>query len=87
MHTSRRGAALVAAGAAAVAFAGLVLGDTRTSRAQAVPPSVVLAPHKAVYDFALARAAAGGVSEMTGRMVYELTGSPCEGYADDALRH
>jgi hypothetical protein len=48
--------------------------------AQATPPRVVLAPHKAVYDFSLARAAGGGISEMNGRMVYELTGSWCDGY-------
>lgn len=41
---------------------------------------VVLAPHRAIYDFTLARSSAGGVSDMTGRMVYELTGSPCDGY-------
>lgn len=38
-------------------------------------------PHRAVYDISLVRATPGsGISEMTGRMVYELEGSACEGY-------
>ena len=48
--------------------------------AEAVPFS----PHRAVYEITLARTTAGsGVSEMTGRMVYELTGSVCEGYTQN----
>ena len=81
MRTSRRHSVLFAAGllVAVASLAVAVLPLVPRANAQAVPPQVVLAPHKAVYDFALARSAAGGVSEMTGRMVYELTGSPCEG--------
>lgn len=42
---------------------------------------VPLAAHRAVYDITLDKAKAGaGVSELAGRMVYELTGSVCEGY-------
>ncbi len=45
---------------------------------------VHFAPHRAVYEFTLARTGAGsGVSEMTGRMVYELTGSACEGFTQN----
>lgn len=41
----------------------------------------VLAPHRAVYDITLDRSRGGsGVSDMAGRMVYELSGSECEGY-------
>jgi len=41
----------------------------------------VLAPHRAVYEITLDRARGGsGVSDMFGRMVYELTGSECAGY-------
>lgn len=40
-----------------------------------------LAAHRAVYDITLDKAKSGaGVAELTGRMVYELTGSACEGY-------
>lgn len=44
--------------------------------------TVVLSPHRAVYDVSLVRAQGGsGISEMTGRLVYELTGNPCIGYS------
>ena len=52
-------------------------------QALATPPAHarVLAPHRAVYDITLDRSRGGsGVSDMSGRMVYELTGSECEGY-------
>lgn len=49
--------------------------------AVAAPP-VVLTPHRAVYDITLDRAAGGsGIADMTGRMVYELTGNVCTGYS------
>lgn len=41
---------------------------------------VGLAPHRAVYDFELSKSGANSVTEMRGRMVYELTGSTCEGF-------
>jgi EipB-like len=46
--------------------------------------SVVFAPHRAVYEITLLRAVAGsGVVDMSGRMVYELGGSSCEGYTQN----
>jgi hypothetical protein len=40
-----------------------------------------LAPHRAVYDLALDQATErSGITGLTGRMVYEFNGSPCEGY-------
>lgn len=48
--------------------------------ARAAEP-VGLAAHRAVYEITLDKAKAGGsVTDLTGRMVYELTGSACEGY-------
>jgi hypothetical protein len=42
---------------------------------------VHLAPHRAVYDISLERTSPGsGVADMTGRLVYEITGSTCEGF-------
>ena len=44
--------------------------------------TIKFAPHRAVYDITLGRAAPGsGVSEMTGRLVYEFRGGACEDYA------
>ena len=41
-----------------------------------------LTPHRAVYDMTLHRAAGGsGFADMSGRMVYELTGNACIGYS------
>lgn len=80
-----RVAALVTIPASAMAIV-----HAATSAASAAPPvvstaqAVHLAPHRAVYDVALDRSAPGsGVSEMSGRMVYELTGSTCEGYTQN----
>ena len=40
-----------------------------------------LAGHRAVYDLALGEASdRSGITGLTGRMVYEFNGSPCEGY-------
>lgn len=50
----------------------------------AAAPEVRFAPHRAVYDIRLVSAASGaGVASMTGRMVYELSGSHCEGYTQN----
>ncbi len=43
--------------------------------------TVKLTPHRAVYDMALEKSKPGsGVSGIRGRMVFEFTGSTCEGY-------
>lgn len=63
--------ALLAAGAQ------LALAQT----AVALPNTINLAPHRAVYEMALGKARSGsGVSAIRGRMVFEFTGSACEGY-------
>lgn len=49
----------------------------------AVPATAapLLAPHRAVYDLALDKASdRSGITGLSGRMVYEFNGSPCEGY-------
>lgn len=44
--------------------------------------AAVQAPHRAVYDLSLSRASQGsGVNGVDGRMVFEVTGSACEGYS------
>lgn len=45
---------------------------------------VSLAPHQAVYEISLERAStASGITEMSGRMVYEIAGGTCSGYTQN----
>ncbi len=45
---------------------------------------VNFAPHRAVYDISLKRAAPGsGIAGLSGRMVFELNGSACEGFTQN----
>ena len=69
-------------GAVPVALA--VLAPWSVASSQVAGQGIVLAPHRAVYDMTLAEARGGaGVTQVTGRMVYELTGSACEGYTQN----
>ncbi len=69
----RVGSRLVAASLVWIAATGEV--------PSAAADTPALAPHRAVYDISLVDARPGaGVAELTGRMVYELTGSACAGY-------
>ena len=79
MHPTSRLAAL-AAGAA------LQLASTPS---WAGAQHVVLAPHRAIYEMTLAEARGGaGVTAVSGRMVYEPTGSGLRGlHAEHAVRH
>ena len=55
-----------------------------TGPARAAGEDILLAPHRAVYEMSLATARGGtGVTAVSGRMVYELTGSVCEGYTQN----
>jgi hypothetical protein len=52
-----------------------------TSGAMAeVAPGVSLAPHRAVYDLSLADSS-NSIQSAMGRVVYEITGTACDGYA------
>ena len=45
---------------------------------------VVMVPHRAVYDMTLATTRSGSsVTDVQGRMVFEITGSACEGYTQN----
>jgi len=68
-------------GAAVLAAVVLVVPQARPA-AHASPAGVDFQPHRAVYDITFDHATPGsGVADMSGRMVYELTGSECGGYA------
>jgi hypothetical protein len=63
-----------------VLLAGLLASFPVAAGADPAP----FAPHRAVYELSLADSTAGsGVSGVTGRMVYELNGSSCEGYTQN----
>ena len=61
-----------------------LLAGWQTGPARAAGEDVLLAPHRAIYEMSLATARGGtGVTAVSGRMVYELTGSACEGYTQN----
>jgi EipB-like len=76
---------------ATMAIAGLALASAfampcwaQTPAAQTKGAAELLAPHRAVYEITLDQTrSGGGITDMSGRMVYELTGSVCEGYTQN----
>lgn len=76
----------IAAGLRRVTFcaavAALAVGSGISGVSAETP--VPFAPHRAVYDITLLKSAPGsGVSDLNGRMVYELSGNSCEGYTQN----
>jgi envelope integrity protein B len=74
-------------GYAALALLTLA-GSASIDPAAADPATTVdlapFAPHRAVYELSMGDSSAGsGVTGVTGRMVYELKGSPCDGYTQN----
>lgn len=69
------------AGAGRIAAAGL-LGTTFLAQPVLADAVDDLLPHRAVYDLTLVEASErSGISAMNGRIVYEVTGSRCEGFS------
>jgi hypothetical protein len=70
---------MISRGRVFAGLSGLLLAGTGLSaNAQGLSG---LVPHRAVYNLELADASErSGISSMFGRMVYEFTGSPCDGY-------
>ncbi len=63
----------------AVGFAAMAVGRP----AAAAPPAdtVLLAPHRAVYDLKLARSSGShGLEAVRGRILYDFSGNACDGY-------
>lgn len=66
----------------AALLAALALSASAPSKAAGEP--IVMVPHRAVYEMTLANARGGSsVTQVSGRMVYELVGSACEGYTQN----
>jgi EipB-like len=62
---------------------GAVLGAAPVAAAPPGSP-IVMVPHRAVYDMTLGEARSGSsVTDVQGRMVFEITGSSCEGYTQN----
>lgn len=79
-HALVFGAGLLAGFNVSVSADGLM--HMPSAHAAAPTGAVSFAPHRAVYDITLKDAAVGsGVAELSGRMVYELSGSSCDGYS------
>lgn len=69
----------VALGALAVSLPG---SAQRAAPPAPAPAQMQLQPHRAIYDFTLGTVRSDkSVSGLSGRMVYEFTGSACEGYS------
>ncbi len=69
------------AGLGAALLCAALLYALAGQAAWAAGESVTLAPHRAVYELSLSASRSGtSMTSVAGRMVYDLTGSPCEGY-------
>src|SRR5687768_14468180 len=61
--------------------AAILAGATPSSSLAAPADGVVLAPHRAIYDLKLATSNGNrGLSGIQGRILYDFSGSSCEGY-------
>lgn len=68
--------------AASALALGAVVASLVDASAVPIAKEVVFAPHRAVYDLSLDNTNSGsGVAGVNGRIVYELSGNACEGYA------
>ncbi len=69
---------------AAAMSAAMLATPISNSQAQVGGSAVQFRPHRAVYDISFDHATPGsGVADMTGRMVYEMTGTKCGEYAQN----
>ncbi|MGH6815619.1 MAG: cell envelope integrity EipB family protein [Hyphomicrobiaceae bacterium] len=74
-HCLYRAGPVLAAGLAMLS--SLALQPARTAPAD----EIVLVPHRAIYDLRLEKTRPGaGVSDLSGRLVYEIQGNACVGY-------
>jgi hypothetical protein len=63
-------------------LAGVALaGSFVAQRARAVTPAVEFVSHRAVYDLTLAQSRGNSTVAARGRILYDFSGSACEGYA------
>lgn len=65
---------------AATALGAAVVTPALAGPALGAGMAVTLVPHRAIYEMSLAEAGSGGIEDITGRLVFEITGNDCEGY-------
>ncbi len=66
----------------AICLATLLSLSTTPAPALVLPEIAEMTPHRAVYDITLGDAkSSAGISDVKGRLVFEFTGSTCEGYS------
>lgn len=79
--TNRHACVALAALGCLAAAAGIDLALAQ-QRKEAREPAVAFVPHRAIYEFTLGSVRTEkSVTSLTGRMVYEFTGSTCEGWS------
>ncbi len=79
---NRAGAAFNAGAALAIMALAALPWPASALHAGAALKDVVFVPHRAIYDLSLDGSKSGsGVAGVNGRIVYELSGNACEGYA------
>ena len=72
--------------AAPLAVLGVALAASSVLPSHAAPAKgpIVMVPHRAVYDMSLGETRTGSsITDVQGRMVFEITGSACEGYTQN----
>jgi hypothetical protein len=77
-------AAMTAVASIAALWAPAASSAAPVTVATEVTSPTTFVPHRAIYQLEIDRAAAGsGISDVNGRIVYELTGSACEGFTQN----
>ncbi len=84
MKTGMKTGVPVAKRVAAVGSTLLALMSAAPAMAASPGAPIVMVPHRAIYDMVLGEARSGSsVTDVQGRMVFEITGSSCEGYTQN----
>ncbi len=77
-------AALTVVANRAPTLAGHSLQKAQPPKQDARSDAIIFHPHRAVYEVTLGRVSAGStIASLEGRMVYELSGNPCDGYTQN----
>ena len=82
MQRNSKSLSLTALAAVTACLLGAASGNAALAGTVGAPANVKLVPHRAVYDMRLGDTEEqSGISALNGRMVYDFTGSECDGYS------